>query len=417
DPHFNSHYAYLFYPIKNAKAAKRGVVPLDYVGIQALDAMTLQVDLDHPAPYFLELTAHWVYSPLCKENDELHPGWAYYGGENFVCNGPFKLGKWKRNSEIQVVKNQEYWDAEFVHLRRIDISIIENPKAAFELYQRGELDWIGEPLSEIPHETLKKKGLGMADNVFSHPISAVYWYDFNVKMAPFQSTKIRRSLALALNRQQIIDEVLHGQELPASTILPPNLSLSQNADLADGDPEVAKKLFLAGLEELKMAPKDLPKLTITCYEQEIDEALAVHASKQWKEVLGLDVSVKTLKWEQFLEKCLRHDFHIMGTTWYSWFNDPLYSLEHTKYHSDDNSTTQWQHDGYDELLDKATHCIDPRERKRLLREAENIVMEEMPIIPLFYPTFKYMKKEHVNNIFLSHLGQIDFKWAYVNKSK
>jgi oligopeptide transport system substrate-binding protein len=79
--------------------------------------------------------------------------------------------------------------------------------------------------------------------------------------------------------------------------------------------------------------------------------------------------------------------------------------------------TQWEHDGYDELLDRATSCLDPKERKKILRDAESIVMEEMPIIPLFYYTFKYMKKEYVNNIFLSNLGQIDFKWAYVNKSK
>jgi len=415
DPHFTSHYAYLFYPIKHARAAKKGKLSLDYVGIQALDSMTLQVDLEHPAPYFLELIAHWVYSPLCKENDELHPGWAYYGGENFVCNGPFKLGKWKRNSEIQVVKNQDYWDAEFVHMRRIDISIIENPATAFEMYEKGELDWIGEPLSEIPQETLKKKG--MTDKIFSHPISAVHWYDFNVKMAPFQSKKIRRALAIALNRQQIIDELLHGGEVPAYTILPPNLSLTNQAQFQDSNIELARRLFIEGLQELDMTPQDLPRITITCYDQELDEGLARAVARQWKEALGLEMSVKTLKWEQFLDKCLRHDFHIMATTWYSWFNDPLYSLEHTKYHTDDSSMTQWQNDGYDELLDKATTCLDLRERKKILREAEGIVMEEMPIIPLFYYTFKYMKKEHVNNIFLSHLGQIDFKWAYVNKPK
>jgi oligopeptide transport system substrate-binding protein len=114
---------------------------------------------------------------------------------------------------------------------------------------------------------------------------------------------------------------------------------------------------------------------------------------------------------------MQHDFHIMSITWYSWFNDPLYNLEHVKQQTGDLNLCQWQNASYIELLDKAQVCLDQKERKKLLAEAEKLVMEEMPIIPFFYYTFKYMKKEHVNNIFLSHLGQVDFKWAYINKQK
>jgi oligopeptide transport system substrate-binding protein len=415
DPNFKSLYAYLFYPIKNAKQAKKGYKSVDEVGIIAKDANTLRVELESPAPYFLELTAHWIYSPLCKETDELHPGWAYYGGENFVCNGPFRLSKWKRNSEIQAIKNPLYWDAEFVHLRRIDISIIENPKLAHKAFERDELDWIGEPLSEIPPELFRKKET--AEKIQSHPIAAVHWYDCNVKIAPFESKKCRQALSLAINRQAIIDEVLTGQEQPAYSILPPSLSLAKRTNFQEQDAELARKLFQEGLEEQGLKIKDLPRLTITCFDQQLNEQVAAHMAKQWKEVLGLDFSVKSYTWERFMQKCLQYDFHIMGTTWYSWFNDPLYNLEHMKYQTGDMNTSQWQNERYIELLDQASACLDMKERKKLLQEAEAIVTEEMPIIPVFYYTFKYMKKEHVHNIFLSHLGQIDFKWAYVNQPK
>lgn len=415
DPHFKSLYAYLFYPIKNAKAVKKGIKPISDLAIEVKDAYTLCVELEHPAPYFLELTAHWIYSPLCKEIDELHPGWAYYGGENFVCNGPFRLAKWKRNSEIQAIKNTEYWDAEFVHLKRIDISIIETPKAAFEMYQKGELDWIGEPLSEIPPDTFIKKNYH--EKIFSHPIAAVHWYDCNVKIPPFESKKCRRALAIALNRHSLIDDVLHGGEEPAYSILPPMLSLAKNADFDDGLKEEARKLFQEGLEEQGLTLQDIPRLTITCFDQEIHESIAHNAAKQWKEVFGIDFQVASYKWENFMQKCLAHDFQIMGTTWYSWFNDPLYNLEYMKFQTGDMNSSQWHNKTYISLLDQASTSLDQRERKKLLRDAETIVMDEMPIIPVFYYTFKYMKKEHVNNIFLSHLGQIDFKWAYINKQK
>ena len=221
---------------------------------------------------------------------------------------------------------------------------------------------------------------------------------------------------MAINRQAIIDEILHGGEQAAYSILPPSLAFSQNAHFEDGNYELARKLFKEGLEEQGLTKDKLPRLTITCFDQEIHEAIAAAVAKQWKEVLDLDFQVKSYKWEHFMQKCLRHDFHIMSTTWYSWFNDPLYNLEHMKYENGDMNTTRWQNNKYIELLDQAELSLDFRERKKLLQEAEGLIMEEMPIIPVFYYTFKYMKKARVNNIFLSHLGQIDFKWAYINKS-
>jgi len=411
DPHFKSFYTYLLYPIKNAKAAKKGHKSVEEVGIYAKDSHTLCVELEHPAPYFLELTANWIYSPLCKEVDQKHPGWAYYGGEHFVCNGPFRLSKWKQNAELQVVNNPYYWDAAFVHLKRIDISIIEDPKEAFKLYQKGELDWIGEPLSELPPETFQQQHY--AREMFSHPIDAVHWFDCNVKSAPFKSKKCRKALAIAINRQDLIDDILHGGEQPAYSILPSTLSLLSATPFRDNEVKAAQKLFEEGLKEQGLDRKNMPPVAITCYNNHLHETIAHQLAKQWGEIFGISFYIETLPWKEFMDKCLSHDYTIMNTTWYSWFHDPSYNLEIVKHASGDMNATQWHNPAYTELLQKAVQSSDPKTRRHSFREAETIVMDEMPIIPLFYYTFKYMKKEHVNNIFISHLGQLDFKWAYL----
>jgi len=222
-------------------------------------------------------------------------------------------------------------------------------------------------------------------------------------------------MAMALNRQAIIDELLHGDQTPAYSILPPTLTLLKSAPFHDNDPTMAKALFLEGLEEQKISLQDLPPITITSFDMQLHEALAHKLAQQWHDVLGIDVLVETSPWDRAMAKCMQHDFQIMSMTWYSWFNDPLYNLELLKYAGSDLNMTQWQNEEYMSLLDHAVVCSDPKERKALLAKTEMLAMEEMPIIPLFYYTFKYMKKEHVNNIFLSDLGQIDFKWAYINK--
>jgi oligopeptide transport system substrate-binding protein len=412
DPHFRTPFAYLFYPIKNARDVKLGKKPVDELGVYVKDDYTLEVQLEHPAPFFLEHCAHWIYSPLCKEVDKLHPCWSYYGDDTYVSNGPFRLSKWKRNNEIQVLKNPLYWDADTVQLRRIDISIVEDPNRALDLYQRGELDWIGEPLSEIPPEAFKRQNF--AGKICKHPIAAVHWYSCNLKVAPFTSKKCRTALAIALNRQGLVDKLFQGSELPAYSILPPGLSQHESPYFSDANFDEARRLFKEGLEELGLEQQKLTPFMISCCDQEIHRSIAETVSQQWKEVLGVETKIETFKWDRFMEKCWQRDFQIMGMTWYSWVYDPSYNLEHLHSLSHEMNFAQWQNSDYTGYLDKAQMCIDKKERLEYFHQAENIVMEEIPVIPLFYYTFKYMKKDYLNKIYLSHLGQIDFKWAEMN---
>jgi len=411
DPNFRAPFAYLFYPIKNARLVKLGVTPIEELGVQVLDDYTLEVELEHPAPYFLEHCAHWIYSPLCKQVDQLHPGWAYYGDDTYVSNGPFRLTRWKQSSEILLVKNMLYWDADSVQLHQVDISIVEDPNRALTLYQRGELDWIGEPLSEIPPEVFKIRNF--ESKISFHPISAVHWYSCNLKFLPLSSKKCRKALAMAINRAEINNRLFQGLEQTASSILPPRLSQLDAPLFTDGDYESAERLFHEGLQEVGLQKRDLAPFMITCCDQEVHRSIAIAVCRQFKDVLGIETRVESYKWDRFMEKCWQHDFQIMGMTWYSWIFDPSYNLQHLHSLSHEMNFAQWHNPLYTKLLDKAQACVDTDKRLEYLRQAEEIVMEEIPVIPLFYYTFKYMKKEHLDNIYLSHLGQIDFKWTTI----
>ncbi len=414
DPQFKTPFAYLFYCIKNAEKVKARQLGVEEVGIFAKDAYTLEVLLEHPTPYFLELCAHWIYSPLCKQVDELHPGWAYYGDDTYVSNGPFRLAKWRRNSDIQVLKNPLYWDSETVQVSQIDISIVSDPKRALMLYQQGELDWIGEPLSEIPPEAFTISDY--EGKIISHPIAALHWYSLNVQVAPFTSKKCRQALAIALNRREMVDKLFAGREKCAYSILPPGLSQQDEPYFSDANPELARTLFNEGLKEQHLTRKELPPFMITCCDQEIHHSIASNAARQWKEVLGIDVKIEVFKWDRFMEKCGQADFQIMGITWYSWVYDPSYILDQLMTQEHQMNFCGWHHPEYTAYLNESLHSTDKMHRCELMHKAERIVMQELPIIPLFYYTFKYMKKEYLDNIYLSHLGQIDFKWARIKQN-
>ena len=184
DPAFPSVNAHLLYPIKNAEAAKKGKVPLSEIGIVALDAKTLIVTLEKPTPYFLDLVSFCVFFPVHAQNDRESPEWAQNAGEHFISNGPFVLKEWKHNNEIIVGRNPGYWDQTRIRGEEIHFSMIDNEMTALQMFENGQLDMIGEPLSPLPVDalpTLKKKGI-----LQKFPVGGTTMITFNVDKAPLQ---------------------------------------------------------------------------------------------------------------------------------------------------------------------------------------------------------------------------------------
>lgn len=411
EPEFRSHYSFLFFPIKNGEAAKRGEKPTSQIGVKALDERTLLVELEYPAPYFLELTANWIYSPLCREIDQKHPGWAYHSGETYVCNGPFKLDAWKFNDDLQLIRNPLYWDASSVKLDRVQVSIIEDEFIAQEMFYRGKIDWIGDPFTKIPPKEIPK----LKQKKFLHSEKqdhyGLFWLQLNMDRTPFKNANIRQAFARGVNRQILIDKVLQSEDIPAYRFHPKHELRSKPFD--DGDIQAARDLFEKGLKELGFTRKDLPPIVISHSDITEHEELAKELGRQWQETFQLEVRLERLVWNTYFTALNKGDFMIGGLTWYPRFEDPIYFYDVYIYREHAMRIANWKNADYVHLVEKAKRTPVAEEREALLKEAEKILLQEMPVIPLFYQKFRYAKNPRLQGCILSNTNQIDFRVAYL----
>lgn len=390
----------LFYPIKNAKKAKKGLISLSEIGVKALDEYTLVVELEHPTPYFLNLLSLPLYSPLYK--DETEPT---------VFNGPFILKEWEHDRSLNLVKNPLYWDQESVQLAEISISLVKDPNTVLLMYEKGEIDWMGSPFTLIPVDVIPQ----VQDKSYynSQPVAGVYWLSCNTEAFPLNSPNIRKALSLSLDREQIASNVLFG-ETPSSRLLPLNMHLA--ADAASSlkmDLPLARKYFQMGLKELHLTEETFPALVLSHSDIAGQKKLAELLADQWKKNLNLAVEIDATEWNTFFSNLQTRQYQIGGCIWYSVIDDPIYSLEFFKEKTHRCNASQWENVAYKNLLDCADQETDLVKRREYLHQAEQLLLDEMPVIPLFVAHYKYLLREHVKGIYISPMGLVDLKWAYL----
>lgn len=412
DPEFPAPNAYQFYSIKGAKAAKEGTLSLDQVGITTADDHTLIVELEQPTPYFLHLVATYFYYPVSsftRTQKTSEPS----NEHALISNGPFKLDSWKQQNELTVIKNPSYWDTEHVHLDKISLIVVDN-STALQLFGQNDLDWAGSPLSTMPTDaivTLKRKG-----DLHIQPAAATYWFRLNTQNPPFDHVKIRQAFSLALNRQELVDHVLQGNQIPALEIVPPplmsNVSLYKDYDFA-----TAQKLFREALEEQKIDRKDLPKITLCYANGERSRKIAQVVQQQWRQVLGVDVHLTSCESKVYYDKLKNHDYQISIGSWFADIWDPITFLDVFKFKDNGTNNTQWENTHYIRYLNLSALTTDPKQREKFLQKAEHILIREMPVIPLFYGTYNYLKRDSLKNVYFSTLGYLDFKEAYFELSQ
>ncbi|MFS1513293.1 peptide ABC transporter substrate-binding protein [Chengkuizengella sp. SCS-71B] len=410
DPAFAADYAYQLYYIKNAEAANTGKGSMEDVGVKALDDKTLEVTLENPTPYIMDLFAFTTYKPVNKKVVEANETWANDAGDLYVSNGPFKLDIWEHGNEIQLVKNDDYWDADTVQLDRIIYAVVEDEGTVLALYEDGELDWAGSPFSSLPTDSLpilKEQGL-----LTTQIRTGTYMYKFNVEKEPFNNKKIRQAFSYAIDRQSIIDHVAQGEQIPAMGLVPPNMELVKEPYFQDNNVERAKELFDEGLKELGYASADdLPPLVISHNTSEGHQKIAQAVQEQWRQVFGIELTLENAEWGVYLDQIDEGDFQIARYGWIGDFNDPINFLEIFK-EIGGNNNTRWHNEEYARLLDLTYSEGDIPTRTQLLKDAEVIFMDEMPIAPVFYYTYNYVFNPEIKGIFLDSLGNTDLKWAH-----
>jgi len=403
-------YAYQMYMIKGAEEAKENGGSLDEVGIIVEDDQTLVVELAQPTAYFLELTAFYTYFPVNHQITAGNAGWANDLTDDYVTNGPFLMSEWKHKDKVVLTKNPEYWDAETVKFETINMLMIEDENTAKQMYDAGELDWLGSPTDSIPLAAIpayKEEGI-----LNISPLAGVYYYAFNVKEEPFTNVNIRKAFALAINREGIVTNITQAEQQPAMALVPPSI-FEENSEgyFKDNDLETAKEYLAKGLEELGL--DKLPTVKLSYNTSEAHASIAQAVQDMWKENLGVDVELHNEEWAVYLDSMGAGDFQMGRMGWLADFNDSINFLEIFETIGG-NNYTNWESAEYQDLLKQSRAETDLEARDAILRQAEEIFMEELPIAPVYFYTNVWTNKEYVKDVEVSPLGQVQYKWGSID---
>lgn len=413
DPLFLSDNAYQLYVIKNAKAVKEGKAPVEDLGVRVLDPLTFQVELENPVPYFLELTSFPIFFPVNQRVDHSNPHWAEKAA-TYVSNGPFAIKKWQYHNVIDLKKNKSYWDKDTVRISDIEMVMVKGD-TDFKMFEKQDLDWVGSPISSLPLDALPK--LKDLKCLKSKSILGTSFLRTNVKSSPLNHVLIRKALALSIDRQSIIEHVLQGNQLIATSFVPPCMGLRDQPYFADGDKKQAKTYFEQALQEMGISAEKFPEISLMYFSKEQNHLIAQTIQQQWLDSLGIHIKLDPTEAKVYFSRLSRQDYQIAMGSWLADFNDPINFLEVFKFKKGSTNNTHWENKEYSALLDESFLKVDPKERLASLEKCEQILLEEMPIIPIYHFTMLYMNDDKVKNVFLSSLGNVDFKWAYLDNSK
>ena len=395
DPKFPSMQAQLFSPIKNADAAKKGLVSLDEVGIKAVDAKTLVLTLEKPTPYLLNLLCFASFSPVNIKNDRENPNWAYDVGPNFLCNGPFILEKWEHSNEITAVTNPYYRKTEDVRPHKIIFHIVENDITTLQMFEKGLIDIIGDSLTSIPVEALPD--LEKKWNICREPTPTTMIIAFNTDKAPFNHPKIRQAFSLSINRQELVDNIVYQASSIATNMIPPFLKKNRyRSFFNDNDVNQARILLEEGMAELGIT-KDAFDPVILYYQplSSSTDRIMQTIQQQWLDALGICIKIECLDYRLVLDKLMSGDYFMSYTLWSAMYHDPMSILERFKYKVHAKNFINWENPEYIQLLDRSFY-EQGEKRFRTLEEAEEIFLKEMPLIPLYHVDLVYIVNPRLN---------------------
>ncbi|NNM42726.1 MAG: peptide ABC transporter substrate-binding protein, partial [Chlamydiae bacterium] len=412
DPSFPCDNAFQLYVIQNAKEAKEGKVSTDEIGVKAIDKYTLRVDLKNPTPYFLQMITHPVFFPLPSSNlTSINPQ------ENvgaLVTNGPFTLEKWISKDCLQVVKSPTYWDNKEVKLDAIKFVMVL-PETELMMYEKGEVDWTGSPLSTISLDAMKD--LEKRYPLHRKDFLSTYFLRVNVAKFPLDQVKLRKALNLAIQREEIVKHVLQGGQTTATSLVPAIMGLPKSDYFQDGDIETAQTLFSEVCDELGVDAESFPEISLTYVGVGRSRLISQALQQQWEQAFGIRVKLEALENKIYFSKLSKKDYELICCDWVADFDDAINFLEVFKYKTSDSNNTNWGNSEYTRLLDESAKIVDEQKRKEILAQSEAILMDELPIMPIFYASMGYLKNESIINVVLSSLGSLDFKWADLQEEK
>ena len=411
-PKLGNQYAYMLYPIENSEAYSKGeITDFSKVGVKALADNLLQIKLANPTPYFLQLLDHYSMYPLHKktiekfgEADERGTQWTRPG--NFVGNGPFLLKEWRLFRSIDVKKNPYYWDAKNVKLNGIRFHPIENVTTEERMFRMGQV----HKTASIPIDKVKAYQEKKPNLIKIHPYLGNYFYRLNIKVPHLSDKRVRRALAMSIDREQLTSRVTKGGELPAYTFTPPEtFGYSAKAGFYFNPSEARKLMFEAGYPD----GKGFPVTELLYNTSEGHRKIAVAIQQMWKKYLGINIILSNQDWKVYLDSVNNGNYAIARAGWIGDYIDPNTFLN--MWVSDGgNNRTGWSNTYYDKLISKqAPISSEKLDRYKIMAEAESILLDSMPIIPIYIYNSKSLMHPSVKGIEPNILNYVLYKNIYL----
>ncbi len=376
-----SQYPDMLYYLVGAYEYHNGQIDnFDEVGVKAIDTHTLKVNLKNPTPFFIGLLSHYSTWPVHKETvlkhgdiDDRNGEWTRPG--NFVCNGPFQLKTWELNNKIVVEKNPHYYDASMVRLNEIHYYPVSNVMTEDRMFRAGQLHLTSSmPTQKCPIYIEEKN-----PNLKIDPYMGTYFYRINTENETLNDVRVRKALAYSIDRQLLVDKVTQCGQIPAYSFTPPGSNGYQPSTEIPYDPVLAKQLLA---EAGYSSDNPFPKLEILFNTNEGHRKVALAIQQMWQNELGIEVELVNQDWKVYLSREMVGDFQISRAGWIGDYEDPNTFLDLMRPNRGNNKTG-WENMEFDALVEEANTINDQEKRYELLNEAEKILIDNMPIIPLY----------------------------------
>jgi len=405
--------AYMAYFLKNGEAFFNGKAGSEDVGIDVPDDATLRLRLENPAPLMLDCLSFYAFAPARADVVEQDPrGWATKP-ESLVSNGPFVLSEWKHNSELTLTKNPNYWDADNVKIDKVRMVMITDSNTALASFKAGKVDLLDRIPPQMTPQLIESGEAKVA------PALGTAFCVFNVARAPFDDPRVRKAFTLAIDRRTMVEKVTLGGQKPAVAFIPygiPGVGSDRDFRAEGGtflperaDPEAAKKLLAeAGYPDGKGFPKVTYKYNLSSTNKAIAEALQA----MWKQNLGVEVELANEEWKVFLNTREQGDFQIARHAYVTIFFDAGSLLEGWVTGSPKN-VARYSDPEYDALIRDSLKQMDRSKRMEDMHRAEEILMRDLPVLPLYFYSTPYMQSARVKGIYISPRSWVLFRGAEV----
>lgn len=398
--------------LKNGLAISNGEMSVDELGVKVVDSKTIELTLENPCSWFLEVMAFPTYYPVRKDVIEANGDAWTTSVDTLIGNGAYKLESYTMDEEIVMVPNENYYDADKLACKRICFKLIADPNAKLAAMRAGELDWCDDyPTEEL--DTLKAEGL-----FHSVPQLGTYYVNINNKVAPFDDVRVRKAFMLAIDPYYLAETVTQGTYLPATNFVGDGFTEADGSEFSSKQVVIDRSDYAANVAEAQKLLAEagypngegFPTVSYATNVSGVHVSTAEALAYMWKENLGVNVEIEQMEWNVFLAARRNGEHTLARDGWVADFADPSNLLDLFTSYSGNNSTF-YNNAEFDKLMQEASSTTDLNVHFEKLHEAEKLAFDEACCIPVYYYATTYICTPEIQNVTLYPTGEKLFMMA------